>query len=437
MSDNQELQREESATAIIAVLAGLALLFTLVRCTPIWDTVSSKIEGEAVAAGLALGEGEELSTSYDEVNPSTTDSKALADAESDLDDANERIESLEDEVAGLEKTAKKSNRDADSGAENAQSSIAAVGVGALGASGVSQAELDTAKAEAKSLQLENDALLQKTAELEGKLSATESDVPDNQALVRAKENLEAQNRKLATEITKLRQGNENLSGLQAENMKLAQQLEDARAQHEAALARAKAGSGNRTATAEARRLAAQLEAEKAAKEAAEAKLAAANKRAEDQPSKPQFVESADDLLPKAGALYKGLRGAHLGEGQVPAGANFEAKYDTLKATHGASLRRRVLFATGATGLDPKTAVDIGSLADGAQDSVYLIVGYADTTGTAEVNRRISRERSLSVAQALLNKGVKSKAVQAVFLGSTNKFGDLPKNRCVEVWQIAK
>ena len=103
------------------------------------------------------------------------------------------------------------------------------------------------------------------------------------------------------------------------------------------------------------------------------------------------------------------------------------------------MRRRVGFGHGATGVDDITASQLAQLAKslGKRVDGFLVVGYADTTGTSEQNRAISEKRASSVVRAMTDSYPGTLSLQATYLGSTEKFDsqNLSKNRIVEIWSF--
>jgi len=100
------------------------------------------------------------------------------------------------------------------------------------------------------------------------------------------------------------------------------------------------------------------------------------------------------------------------------------------------------FRTGSSDLDNKALTDLDRVVSFLTDLHYsgqniLLFGFADTTGTAQVNDSLSKNRATAVAQQFEQRGVNAAAV--IGLGSQLPVAsnDTPdgreKNRRVEIW----
>lgn len=71
--------------------------------------------------------------------------------------------------------------------------------------------------------------------------------------------------------------------------------------------------------------------------------------------------------------------------------------------------------------------------------VFVVLGYADPTGGADVNKSISQARANNAVAALRDRLKLSNVMHAVAMGSSTLFGEgrdqLQKNRVVEVWAV--
>ncbi len=166
-------------------------------------------------------------------------------------------------------------------------------------------------------------------------------------------------------------------------------------------------------------------------------VAPAEKPAEAETQKEQlFLRSAAQLQPKAAALFRSLLKIHT---TPNAGISFGERQEKVAIQNRATLRRRVGFGHGATGVDDITASQLAQLAKslGKRVDGFLVVGYADTTGTSEQNRAISEKRASSVVRAMTDSYPGTLSLQATSLGSTEKFDsqNLSKNRIVEIWSF--
>jgi len=64
------------------------------------------------------------------------------------------------------------------------------------------------------------------------------------------------------------------------------------------------------------------------------------------------------------------------------------------------------------------------------NSYFLIVGYADKSGSASSNQKLSSKRSTAVATSLVAEAKGLQSAQAVYLGQTDRFGPASENRVV-------
>ena len=71
--------------------------------------------------------------------------------------------------------------------------------------------------------------------------------------------------------------------------------------------------------------------------------------------------------------------------------------------------------------------------------VFVVLGYADPTGGADLNKAISQGRASNAVAALRDRLKLSNVMHAVAMGSSTLFGEgrdqLQKNRVVEVWAV--
>ncbi len=70
-------------------------------------------------------------------------------------------------------------------------------------------------------------------------------------------------------------------------------------------------------------------------------------------------------------------------------------------------------------------------------TVFVVLGYADTTGDAGLNLRISTARAENLVKVLHNQARIKSTMHAVGMGESEMFGreQLAKNRIVEVWAV--
>lgn len=81
----------------------------------------------------------------------------------------------------------------------------------------------------------------------------------------------------------------------------------------------------------------------------------------------------------------------------------------------------ILFATDSADLRPDLRSDLAVIAGNLQrypDSIVLVVGHTDTTGTPGYNQRLSERRADAVASVMITAGVPARRVQARGAGQT-------------------
>ncbi len=144
-----------------------------------------------------------------------------------------------------------------------------------------------------------------------------------------------------------------------------------------------------------------------------------------------FVESVDDLPEKAKSLLADLNTL---EGKSE--EEVQAAYAQYLTKHGATAKKRIKFRSGSSSITGSDRNEIAQLTQAADKNTYFfIVGYADQSGTAQSNKKLSSARSTSVAKELAAKAQGFQSAQAVYLGQTNRFGASAENRVVEIWEI--
>ena len=144
-----------------------------------------------------------------------------------------------------------------------------------------------------------------------------------------------------------------------------------------------------------------------------------------------FVESVDDLPENAKNLLADLNTL---EGKSE--ADVQTAYSQYLTKHGATAKKRIKFSSGSSSINANDRNDIAQLTQAADENTYFfIVGYADQSGSAQSNKKLSSARSISVAKELSAKAQGFQSAQAVYLGQTNRFGASAENRVVEIWEI--
>ncbi|MGJ8724685.1 MAG: OmpA family protein [Roseibacillus sp.] len=148
------------------------------------------------------------------------------------------------------------------------------------------------------------------------------------------------------------------------------------------------------------------------------------------PQAPAFAQSDDDLDQSRRVLVNAIRDMDALSGDALA-----TRYQELETKLGTKSSGRVRFVSGSSQANATEVAKIEELAKASKtDSQFLIVGFADRSGSASGNRRLSSKRAKFVAEQL-GKKVGNSRVQAIYIGQTARFGPAAENRVVEIWQI--
>ncbi len=148
-----------------------------------------------------------------------------------------------------------------------------------------------------------------------------------------------------------------------------------------------------------------------------------------------FAASENELLPAAVELFRSLRKL---EGLPD--AEISAAYSKLGVELGANVLRKLDFATGSSKLSAADDEAIRALVRDIPDGdLILCVGYASETGNVDSNRTLSSDRATTAAELYSGAKRPEQAVQAVYLGQTDRFSSrIPeRNQIVEIWHIRK
>ncbi len=144
-----------------------------------------------------------------------------------------------------------------------------------------------------------------------------------------------------------------------------------------------------------------------------------------------FAKSADDLPDTAKALFTDIKNL---EGKSR--AEIATAYKNFTKDHQSNAKARIKFSSGKSTLSPEDIAKIKQLTAAAGENAYfLVVGFADKSGSAASNETLSSKRSTAVAKELANNVKGLQAAQAVYFGQTSRFGAAAENRVVEIWQI--
>lgn len=124
----------------------------------------------------------------------------------------------------------------------------------------------------------------------------------------------------------------------------------------------------------------------------------------------------------AGAAAGGLAGNYLDKQAKELAAIAEVK--KVKDANGQRLevylKNDILFNTGSSVLSPastKTLNDLGRVLKKYPKNNIIVEGHTDSTGSRDVNKKLSTERAKAVYNALLGNGVKTLSLRYVGYGS--------------------
>lgn len=145
-----------------------------------------------------------------------------------------------------------------------------------------------------------------------------------------------------------------------------------------------------------------------------------------------FVKEASDLNPRVASLYKALA-----DMQGMTGEELETAYAQLQQRLSVKKLRHVKFDEGSAYVTDLEGNLIRNDLNLAQDNSFiLIVGYASTTGSENLNYELSAKRATSTATVVFDAKKVNQEVKAVYLGQTNRFGVRPsENQVCEVWEV--
>ncbi len=164
------------------------------------------------------------------------------------------------------------------------------------------------------------------------------------------------------------------------------------------------------------------------KKEAEAKISVPE-RTEPQP-KAAFANSAKDLRMQSQHLFKKLEEIDPLQGEA-----LEKAYRDIKDEFNSTSQGKINFASGQFSVSESGAQKISEIASKSSNkSHFLIVGFADQSGSAAGNKNLSSKRAQSVMQEL-SQHIPSERIQSIYLGQTSRFGSREKNRVVEIWEL--
>ncbi len=347
----------------------------------------------------------ELENSIEALKDNSVDEKTIANLEAQL--YNQKAQ-----VAGSVESLKKHNEYLQDRIKTLSSMSAPVAA-AVVPSGVNASELNE---KISDLKAELDLAEANVSDLTNKLSvmsasAASADNSESVKLVKEIKFLNEDNKKLASQLTKVKA-----------DLKIAKAKAKAEpASDKSAEMSAKIGDLITTVKAQKNQLAAKDE-QIADLNANVNKLKAA---------KNVFAKSADDLPQSAQGLLKDLNALE-GKSEL----EVSTAYAQYLQKHGATSKMRIKFTSGSSSLTAKDKTDIALLTKAAgRNTYFFIVGYADQSGSAASNEKLSSARSTSVARELGINAKANQSTQAVYLGQTDRFGPAAENRVVEIWEI--
>lgn len=148
-----------------------------------------------------------------------------------------------------------------------------------------------------------------------------------------------------------------------------------------------------------------------------------------------FAATENELLPAAVELVRSLRKLE----NLP-DSDITQAYSKLGVDLGASVLRKLEFATGSSKLSPEDEEAMKNHIEDIPDGdLVLAIGYASETGNVDGNRVLSSDRATAAAQLYSSLKRPGQLVQAVYLGQTDRFSSrIPeRNQLVEIWRIRK
>lgn len=142
--------------------------------------------------------------------------------------------------------------------------------------------------------------------------------------------------------------------------------------------------------------------------------------------------SQEDLSPRAVALYRELKQLEDQDHRKRRDAYAELQ-NRIKAT----VQESIAFKTGSATIAREHEAHLKDMAVQAnENSFFLVVGYASTTGDSLSNEELSSKRATRVASMVNYLKKEGQAVQAVYLGEGTRFGpENAPNQVCEVWEI--
>lgn len=114
-------------------------------------------------------------------------------------------------------------------------------------------------------------------------------------------------------------------------------------------------------------------------------------------------------------------------------------YQSLNQRLGAHVIKEVKFLTNSSHVNSDDEEQIRQNVEKASDqSFFLVVGYASTSGDLTNNRQLSANRATRIASVSNVHKKKTQTVQAVFLSETARFGpNQADNQLCEIWEVRK
>ncbi len=147
-----------------------------------------------------------------------------------------------------------------------------------------------------------------------------------------------------------------------------------------------------------------------------------------------FVKSHEDLPKAAAELFTKL--TTLEDADLE---KLTAAYEDIRSTMNAEIIHRQTFASGSSQITFDREKIIQDILDKRQDrnSLFLVIGYASTSGDQESNRELSAKRATTVASLVRILKAADQQVKAVYLGETKRFSAETEieNQICEIWEI--
>jgi len=149
--------------------------------------------------------------------------------------------------------------------------------------------------------------------------------------------------------------------------------------------------------------------------------------------KTRLYVKEEDLNPKAKQLFDELKALNAIQSD-----ELDAAYQAVALKANATVVDRVLFAEGSSRIPSQKEFALkDKLRTTGDNSFFLVVGYASTTGGAKANETLSATRATTTASVVNLLKSQGQDVRAVYLGQTKRFSstEAAPNQVCEIWEV--